>query len=128
MGWLGQLSKSKSRRTNLGLAREAGGVHQCMALPGQKFPWPRNTTLIPSEDIVIAVSEAILDGGGPIGKFIDTSHPSVARLTTSRRVGGRGVITFSVKAGGSVTTRRTCEAIILSDDPHPKPMQVILPG
>lgn len=125
MGWLSSLTKPKRRTTQtLRLGHEA---RQCVAVPGQKFPWPRGTTLIPAEDIEIAVSDAILDEGGPIGRFIDTSHPSTARITTSRRAGGRGVIAFKVKAGGAVTTRRTCQAVILSDDPKPKTLHVILP-
>jgi hypothetical protein len=91
--------------------------------PGESFKWPKGVTLTPLEEVIIAIPGAILGANEKIQSVIDGND----RIEIKMKFGADDkpeAIYLKVQAGMSVKINKTCEAMVLSDNPQPKRIKI----
>jgi hypothetical protein len=91
--------------------------------PGESFRWPKGVTLTPLDEVVIALPGALLGTAEKIESVIEGNDDIEIKMKFGPDNKAE-IIYLKVQAGMSVKINKTCEAMILSDNPQPKRIKI----
>jgi|SRR5688572_7499450 len=108
------------KRRNSEAQRE--GWLRVQQAPGTTFPFPKGAKLRPEEEVLLALSSALISGDEKIGSVLLCDDD--ADLTLNDKVGAWYV---KLKPGMTFSLSKSCEVMLIGADSRPRFFQYLAP-